>query len=234
MAKKGRKLTKEELEQDPLLTFYQRVQQFHSRYKTYIYGGLVAAVLILIASVTYYYHYQSQEKKAQQLLGFAEQHFRNGEYQKALTGEGAEYTIGLRSIMQRYSGTKSANLSHYYAAIAEYKLGNTQQALQYIEDYSPPEGILGVGPIAFHGMLFNEIGEHARAAKKYEKAASWSDNESTTPYNLYKAANAHFEAGNYTSARRIADRVISDYEQSSHAEKAKKLKGRLLTVSSSS
>lgn len=232
MSKKGRKLTKEELEQDPLLNFYQRVQQFYHRYKTYIYGGLAVLVLLVAGSVVYYYNHQAQEKQAQQLLGFAEKHFRNGEYNKALTGKGSEFTIGLVNIMRQYSGTKAANLSHYYASVCEFKLGNTKEALKYIQDYAPPNGILGVGPIAYHAMLLNELGHYEKAAQMYEKAAGWSDNESTSPYNLYKAANAYFEAGNYTEARQLANRIINEFGQSDQVDKARKLKGRLLTATS--
>ncbi|GEM_PF-201098 len=233
MANKGRKLTKEELEQDPLLSFYQRVNQFYQRHKQFIYGGLAVVVLIIVGSVVYYNYQNKQEQKAQQLLGFAEKHFRNGEYQKALTGEGAEFTIGLENIMRQYSGTKAANLSHYYASVSEYKLGNVEEAHQYIRDFNPPEGILGVGPIAYNAMLLNELDQHEKAAQMYEKASSWDKNESTTPYNLYKAANSYFEAGNYAAAQQITDRIIEEYAQTAHADKARKLKGQMMTASSS-
>lgn len=232
MSKKGRKLTKEELEQDPLLNFYARVQNFYHQYKQYIYGGLAAVVIIMAGSVYYYYQHQAEERKAQQLLGFAERHFRSGEYQAALTGEGSDFTIGLENIMQQYAGTKAANLSHYYASVSEFKLGNTQQALRYIKDYNAPEGILGVGPTSFHAMLLNEMGNYVQAAQMYEKAAGWSDNESTTPYNLYKAANAYFEAGQYDQAKQLANRIINEYGQSDQVAQAEKLKGRLMTATS--
>jgi outer membrane protein assembly factor BamD (BamD/ComL family) len=232
MSKKGRKLTKEELEQDPLLSFYARVQQFYQQYRSYIFTGLAAVIIVMAGSVYLYYQNQAEEEKAQQLLGFAERHFRNGEYQQALTGQGSDFTIGLENIMQQYSGTKASNLSHYYAAVCEYKLGNTKQALIYIQDFNNPEGILGVGPISFHAMLLNDMGQYLEAAQMYEKAAKWSDNETTTPFNLYKAANAYFEAGNYERARQLADRVINEFSQSDQVAQARKLKGRVITASS--
>lgn len=225
-------LTKEELEQDPLLETYARATNYFEEHKSTIIAAAAGIILVVGAAIGYYFYQQSQEQKAQQLLGFAEQQFMQGNYEKALNGDEQDFTVGFAQILNKYSGTDAGNLANYYAAVCEYNLGEPQKALDYIKDFDVPEGIMGVGPIAFHATVLNEVGEHTKAAQMYLKAAEWDDNDSTTPYNLYQAAEAYYSAEDYKQAQKQVDRILSDYADTQIATKATELKGRLLTVAS--
>ena len=227
----AKKLTKEELEQDPLLQSYAKVQSYYLENKNLIIGAGIAVILAIALAIGYYYYSQSQERQAQRLMGTAEEYYMNGEYERALTGSEEDLTVGFEQIINNYSGTDAANLARYYAAVSEYQLGNTQEALAYMQEYEVPEGILGVGPLSFLGMLHTEMGNHQEAAETYVMAAEWDQNESTTPYNYLEAANAFLDAGNQAEAESYAQRVIDDYPNSSEAGNARQLLGRLLATS---
>ena len=102
MAQKFTKEEREQLEQDPLHRFYSRVEAyFYNNYRTLI--GVGSAIIIVIAlSVGYYYYSQSQEEQAQQMLGFAEEMYRNGNYDQALTGNQEELVAGFNDIIENY------------------------------------------------------------------------------------------------------------------------------------
>lgn len=221
------KRVQEDLERDPLLETFSKTQSFYDRNKTAVICGFIAFVLIVGGAIGYYYYSAAQEEKAQELMASATTYYMNGEYQKAMTGSEADFTVGFEQIINNYSGTDAANLAHYYAAVSEYHLGNIQQAISYIEDYNIPEGILGVGPISFHGVLMTETGNHQKAAELYVKAAEWDQNESTTPYNYFEAAKAYFDAGNRQQAKKYAQKVIAEYETSAQAAEAQRLLGTL-------
>ncbi len=227
----AKKLTKEELEQDPLLDSYARVQDFYWGNKKTILISAAAIVLAIGLSIGYYYYSRAQEKQARQLMGYAEQYYLNGNYQNALYGSEEEFTVGFEQIINNYSGTDTGNLARYYAAVCEYNLGNTEQALAYINQYKVPKGILGVGAISFKGVLLTELGRHSEAAEAYMEAAHWDQNDSTTPYNLLEAAYAYSEAGNKEKALEQAEQIISDYPDSPQTADAQRLFGLLQTAS---
>ncbi|MDX1619178.1 MAG: tetratricopeptide repeat protein [Balneolaceae bacterium] len=225
-----RRLTKEELEQDPLIDTFEKVESFYESNKQSIIISAVALLLIIGGGLGYYYYSQSQERQAQQLMGYAENYFLQGDYQNALTGSEEDFTVGFEQIINNYSGTDAANLARYYAAVCEYNLGNTEAALQYMQSYEVPEGIMGVGPLSFHGVLLTELGRHEEAAEMYVTAAEWDQNDSTTPYNYLEAANAWHDASNIEMARQYAEIIVNEYPDSPQEPQAERLLGLIAAV----
>lgn len=228
----AKKLTKEELEQDPLLQSYAKVQQTYLENKNTIIGAAITVILAIGLGFGYYYYSQSQENRAQQLMGFAETYFLSGDYQTALTGSEQDFTVGFEQIINNYSGTKAANLAHYYAAVSEHKLGDTQQALEYMRNFDVPDGIMGVAPLSFKAVLLTETGNHEEAAETYVQAAERDVNDATTPYNYLEAANAFHDAENTEQARTYAQKIVDEYPNSPQVAEAERLLGRLMAVNS--
>ncbi|NGP76602.1 tetratricopeptide repeat protein [Balneolaceae bacterium YR4-1] len=222
----AKKLTQEELEQDPLLQSYAKVQSFYLQNKNTIIWAGVAVILLIALSFGYYYYSQQQETRAQELMGMAETYYLNGNYESALMGSEEDFTVGFEQIINNYSGTDAANLARYYAAVCEYKLGNTEQALNYINSYEFPDGIMGVAPLSFKGVLLTEVGNHEEAAQTYVEAAELDLNESTTPYNYLEAANAFQDAGDMEQAREYAQRIVDEYPNSAQVAEAQRLLGK--------
>ncbi|MDX1618427.1 MAG: tetratricopeptide repeat protein [Balneolaceae bacterium] len=220
-----RRLTKEELEQDPLIDTYNRVQSYYEQHQNAIISAAIAVIVFIGGSIGYYYYSQSQERSAQQLMGYAETYFLQADYQRALTGSEEDFTVGFEQIINNYSGTDAANLARYYAAICEFNLGDTELALSYMEEYEVPEGIMGVAPLSFHAVLYTELGQHRQAAEIYVRAAEWDQNDSTTPYNYLEAANAYLDAGDTDRARELANRIIDEYPNSAQISRARRLLG---------
>lgn len=223
----SKKQVKEELEQDVLLETFSKAQSFYDKNKNAVIGAAIAFVLFIGGSVGYYYYAEAQESEAQELMGYASQAYLQGDYQKALTGSNADFTVGFEQIINNYGMTDAANLARYYAAVSTFKLGNYQEALQYIRSYEVPEGIMGVGPLSFHAVIHTELGNHAEAAQMYVKAAEWDVNDSTTPYNYLEAANAFHDAGNNEKAQQYAQKIVSEYDNSDQVTDAERLLGML-------
>ena len=226
----SKKQVKEELEQDVLLETFSKAQSFYDSNKNTVIGALIAVIVILGGSVGYYYYSTAQENQAQQLMGQASQAYLQGNYQQALTGSEADFTVGFQQIINNYSMTDAANLARYYAGVSEFKLGNPQEALGYIQQYEIPEGIMGVGPLSFHGVVLTDLGNHSEAAQMFVKAAEWDENDSTTPYNYLEAAKAFHDAGNSAKAQEYADMIVNNFSSSSQVAEAQKLLGMLATT----
>ncbi|WP_372638387.1 tol-pal system YbgF family protein [Fodinibius sp.] len=227
MSKKSKKQVQEDLESDPLLETFSKAQNFYDRRKSAVIGGIVAVILIVGGGVAYYYYASAQEEEAQQLMSDATTAYLNSDYERALTGSDADFTVGFRQIINNYPRTDAANLARYYAAVCEYNLGNVQQAVSYMEEYDIPDGILGVGPISFHAVVTADAGNYEEAAELYVKAAEWDENDSTTPYNYLEAAQVYHDAGNTEAAEKYARVVVDQYGDSNQADEAERLLGTL-------
>ncbi|MEX0680638.1 MAG: hypothetical protein WD097_04585 [Balneolales bacterium] len=222
------RLSKEQLESDPLLTSYYLFTSFLKRNLSLVIGASIAFLLLVGGGLAYYFHTRALEQEAQELLVRAEQTFHNGEYEIALWGDDDSIRFGLVDIINDYGRTKAGNMARYYAAAAEAELGNYEDALYYIERFDPPAGILGVGPITFHAVVLSNLGELEQASEIFIKAAEWDENEATTPQNLFNAAQVSMEAGNYIKARELVNRILNNYEDSDVADQAQRLEGMLI------
>lgn len=221
------RLSREHLESDYLVTGYARAYEIYHQHKNSIIFGTLAVLLVIGGGIWFYLDRQAQEEEAQEMLSYAEQLFQRGQYEQALFGDDEGRTIGFAEIASEFSRTSAGNISRYYAAASEARLGNYEDALPYIERFNPPDGILGVGPIAFHAAILSNLGQHEQAAEIYLKAAEWDENDVTTPQNLLNAAEAAMEAGNDARAQEYVTRVIDRYGDTGFAADAKRMQGLL-------
>lgn len=220
-------LSKEELQSDPFVQHVERATSYFNENRTIILAFFIGIFVVAGAWIGYQYYSDSQEVEAQNLLAIAENFYRQGDYDKALNGDSFELTSGFVDIANRYSGTHAGNLAQYYASVCSYKLGNIEEALDHFSRYDAPKGILGVGAISFHASLLKANGSLEKAAETYLKAAKWDENDSTTPYNLLKAAEIYYELGSYEKASEISNQIIEEYPNSSEVLNAQKLTGMI-------
>ena len=223
----SKNFTKEELEHDPLLDKYTKAVSYFNSNRTLILSLVVTLLVVITVFIGYNFYSSSQEEKAQNLLASAEQFYSNGDYNKALNGD--EYTLsyGFIQISDEFSGTNAGNLATYYAAVSNFNLENYEEALGYILEFKHPKGIMGVGSVSFEASLYELNGSLEKAAKRYEEAANWDTNDSTTPYNLMKAANVYQEIGNSAKVEELTKSILENYPNSTEATSSKKLLGKL-------
>ncbi|MEO1023552.1 MAG: tetratricopeptide repeat protein [Bacteroidota bacterium] len=223
----SKRLSQEELEHDPLIENYNKAVTYVNANRTPILSIVIGAVVIIGALIGYNLYSETQEVQAQNLLAIASQYYRDGDFDKALNGDSFELNYGFNAIAKEFSGTDAGNLAMYYASVCNFKLGNTESALEQIQMYAIPKGILGVGAHSFHANLLASNGSTEAAAELYEKAASWDENNSTTPFNLLKAAELHFKSGNVEKAEELAQSIIDDYPDSIEFAEAQKMQGMI-------
>lgn len=223
----AKNFSKEELETDVLVTGYAKALAFYKDHTSKIILGTFTLLALIIGGISYYIISERNETTAQEMLVFAERYFESGDYELALYGNPERGRAGLVDITTQFRRTNAGNIASYYAAVAEVRLGNYPEALFYIERFTVPSGILGVGPLALHASILASLERYEEAGRKFERAARWDVNDSTTPLNFLNAAQAFYEAGNYAKAKELAQKIVADYPNSSAAQTAKNLKGML-------
>ena len=131
--------------------------------------------------------------------------------------EGAEGKYGFLDIIDEYPGTKASNLASYSAGMAYLNMNKYQEAIDYLEDFSSDDDILG--PLAKGGIgdAFMQLGQPEDALGYYEKALSLSTNDYTTPRFLYKAGITLLELGQRDKALEYFQKIKSDFASSDEA-----------------
>ena len=154
--------------------------------------NILIALTAIVVLVGGWYGYQQyivkpNEEKAADAIYKAQEYFAKDSVSKALNGDGA--TKGFLYVIKNYGSTKSGNLAHYYAGICYLKLGDFNNAIKHLEDFStdaPQVKILSLGAL---GDAYAEAGKKADAVEKYKKAATvFTDDESLSAEYLFRAA----------------------------------------------
>lgn len=216
-----------EEEQDPVIGYIEKFQEFAEENKNLLIGIAVAIVVLIAGGFSWSYYTETQEQKAQILLSTAQSYFAESDYEKALKGDEMNFTPGLEAIIANYGGTDAGNLAYYYAAVSEFNMGNIDMALGYLSKFDVPSGILGVSPIAFKASLLLESESYTEAGNAFEKASKWVETTTTTPQYAVEAAKAYILAGNTDKAKSLLNDVIVDYPTGVYNAEAKKVLGSL-------
>ncbi|MEX1062139.1 MAG: hypothetical protein WEC12_00935 [Balneolaceae bacterium] len=153
------KLKNENMEQDVLIEYSTRFLHYYRNNKAVVWGIGIGLVLTIGLVIGYFIYSSQQESEAQVLLGTAEEYYREGELENALYGSEEEFTLGFTQIADNYGRTSSGNLSNYYSAVIYYELEQYEDALDYIEQFNIPDGIIGVAPLSLHAVILSELGQ---------------------------------------------------------------------------
>lgn len=112
-------------------------EAYFIKYKKQIITAIVAIVVLVGGSFAYVYGIaKPNEEKAQESLGIVMQKYvMTQDFEHALKGEGK--TLGLVKIADKYSSTDAGNVAKGLAGICSYQLGKTDDAIKYLESFSP-------------------------------------------------------------------------------------------------
>ncbi|MBE9483695.1 MAG: tetratricopeptide repeat protein [Bacteroidetes bacterium] len=181
---------------------------------------LMYAIMGVIIVVLVYFGYQKfyispMEKNAQDQIFMAQKYFEMDSLSRALYGDGN--ALGFLDIIDDYGRTKSGNLAKYYAGICYLRMGNFEEAIDYLESHDPVDQNIGPMAIGAIGDAYMELNEPDRAVDYYLEAANDVDNDFTSPMFLYKAGMTYEMLGAYEDAYDAYNRIFMDYYKSVEA-----------------
>ena len=203
---------KHELREDAVITSYARAWAYFDQHRKLVYG-VIAGLVVLVAAIIGYVIYQNQQaEEAEEHLARIVAVYEQGSYQEAL--DGTADNLGLLEIAEEYGSSSSGNLAHFYAADALYHLGEYERALEHFDEFDKPDGFLGASAIAGEAAVYENRGEHERAADRYLEAARFFENPLSSPQYLLNAGRAYEAAGDYAAATRAYEEVKEDYPDS--------------------
>ena len=169
--------------------------------------GLLAVVVIFIGTKRFYLAPLQEEANGQMFV--AEQYFETDSFSLALYGDG-NYS-GFLQIIDDYGITSSANLARYYAGISFLRLGQYEDAIEYLKKFKSNDKM--VAPIATGaiGDAYLELGEQEEGLNYYLKASTQAENGFTTPMFLMKAGLLYETMEDHEKALELYEQIRRDY-----------------------
>lgn len=178
-----------------------------------IIGSIVG--IIVLFNVYQKFYIEPLEKDAQIEIYMAELYFQKDSFNLALDGDG-QYA-GFLDIVDDYGSTNVGQLANYYAGLCYLNIGEYENAIEYLEDFSSNDIILSSLALGCIGDAYMELGDIDSAMDAYEYAIENSENEFTTPRFMMKLAMIHELNGDYTEALNLYQNIKQDFKESIEA-----------------
>lgn len=190
-----------------------KVTGFWYQYSKQIMIGFAA--IIVIGGGIFAYHYliaAPNEKKASEAMRYAEEYFRQDSVRLAL--EGDNLNPGFLKIISKYSGTKAANLAHFYAGSCYLTMGDFKNAAKHLEDFSTSEPLVKARARALLADADSEMGKKDEAVKLYKEAGTTFDKDDYySPQYLFRAAYLYESMGKTKDAIEVYKMIKQKYPQ---------------------
>lgn len=187
---------------------------------------LLIAVAALVLIIGGYWAYkvlvvEPKTKDAQVALFRGEEYFRSGMDSLALNGDGNGY-VGFLAIIDEYGATKTGDLAKAYAGLSYARLGQYEQALSYLKDFSGGDHMITPAVKGAIGDCLVNTGKASDATSYFEGAAKDANDALLSPIYYKKAAIVYRDLKNYDKVISLFTKIKNDYMASPEASEADK------------
>jgi len=213
MAKKEeKKLDELENVQHALTT----TEAFIEKYQKQILIGVGVALIIVLAVLSFNNIYlQPREIRAENEMSKAQAAFAVDSFKIAVDGKGVQI-MGFKEIASQYSITQSGKLATAYAGICYYKLGQYENAIKYLSQFSSKDKNFTTTVLGLTGDCYVELGEKAKALSYFEKAAD-KENAVISPVYLKKAGLVYESLNQPEKAEIVYTKIKEKFPKSTEA-----------------
>ena len=190
-------------------------RSFFEKYKKAIlYGGGGVLAIIIIAMLIHQFYITPRNNRANESIFRAEQAFIDGNYEKALNGDGE--SLGFLAVIDEYKNTKAGNIACLYAAKCYEATGKYQEAIDMLDKFSGCGHVL-ISPaaIAMKGNCYAQLDQKDKAADLLVKAAKDADNSTISPTCLLQAGQLYVALNQNDKALECYKQIKEKYPQSS-------------------
>ncbi len=212
-----------EAEKNPVDQF----QLFWERNGKMLSYGLLVVVLVVGGWLGYkYFISDPKEKKASEAMFRAEEYYRLDSARLALNGD--NINAGFLKIISRYGGTKAANLANFYAGSCYLKMGDFNNAVKYLKDFSSGVEQVQVRAYGMLGDALSEQNKKQEAADQYKKAGTYFEKDNLfSPEYLFRAGYLYESMGKNQEAIEMYQLIKDKYTASQRGYDIDKFLARL-------
>ncbi|MCQ2057782.1 MAG: tetratricopeptide repeat protein [Bacteroidaceae bacterium] len=225
MAKKSTKPAAQQ--QNGVEETVNRWEQFFVNNKKTIFT-VMAAIIIVIAGgmILNTSVLLPRENRAAEALFPGENLFIQGDYQTALEGDGIGYE-GFEAIAKQYGCTKAGRLANLYAGLSYAQLDSAELAVKFLSKFKGSDMMVSPAALGTLAGCYADLGNNAKAAATFEKAAKKADNGLLSPYLYFQAALTYEAMGNTDKALKLYRMIQLKYPESQEGIEAEKYIARI-------
>ena len=186
---------------------------FEKHKKTILYGGGCVLAIIIAALLFHQFYITPRNNRANESIFYAEQLFNEGNYEKALNGDGEN--LGFLGVIDQYGSTKAGNIACLYAAKCYAATDKFQEAIDMLDKFDDcGDEMISPAAIAFKGNCYAELGQNDKAAELLLKAAKEADNNTISPTCLLQAGQIFLAQGQKDKALDCFKQIKEKHQQS--------------------
>jgi predicted negative regulator of RcsB-dependent stress response len=191
---------------------------------TYVLAGLVVVVGGYFAYTKFFKG--PAETKAAEAIWKAEDYYRQDSFKLALNGDGMNG--GFLKAIKNHGGTKAGNLAKFYAGACYMQLGDFNNAIKHLKDFSTDQVEVELRATGLLGDAYSEQGKKQEAIDYYKKAGTMFDQDDVnSPEYLFRAAMLNQELGKNKEAIELLRTIKDKYPNSQRAFEVDKYLGKL-------
>ncbi|MDR3713765.1 MAG: tetratricopeptide repeat protein [Puia sp.] len=203
------------------------LQHSWNRYGKQISYAVIVAILV-VGGIFGYKNFVSgpNETKASESMFRAEEYYRMDSVRLALNGDNVN--AGFLKIISKYGGTKAAKLAAFYAGTCYLKMGDFNNAVKYLKDYSSSAEQVQVRAFGLLGDAYSELNKKEEAVEQYKKAGTYSEKDQLfSPKYLFRAGYLYESMGKTKEAIEMYQLVKDKYPGSQEGYDIDKYLARL-------
>jgi TolA-binding protein len=144
----------------------------------------------------------------------------------ALNGD--QVNAGFLKIISKYGSTKAGKLANFYAGSCYLKMGDFNNAVKYLKDFSSPVEQLQERAYGLLGDAYSEQNKKEEAAEQYKKAGTYFEkDELFSPEYLFRSGYLYESMGKTQDAIAVYKIIKDKYPASQRGAEIDKYLARL-------
>jgi tetratricopeptide (TPR) repeat protein len=211
---KRKKISKKEMKEDKLVTYYYKSKDMAKIYQAKILIGLGVVAVIIVAVILMGQNAAKNNEKANALLAKVYPLYEAGQFKEAIEGKKLENISGLKKITDDYGSSEAGEIAKLYLANAYYFLGEFDNALKYYKDFSGSGDVFKATSYAGIAACSETKKDYKEAAEYYKKAASVSQSNTANAEYLLKAGINYIALKQNSDAKELFLKIKEDYKTS--------------------
>ena len=217
MFTKKKKISRKEIKQDQLVTFYYKVVAFYEQFKKNIFIVAGSLAIVIVAFILFRNAKKTSNEAASYELSQIIKVYEAGAYQDAIEGRPGSKIKGLKKIVEDHGSTEVGEASKIFLANSYYALKKYDDALKQYEDFGGSNNYLKAAAYAGEAACQEAKGSLEKAADLYLKASKVSSSNVLNPQYLINAGINYLSAGKTDDAKDAFLKVKRDYAKSAYS-----------------
>ena len=212
-----------EEEKNPLAEI-ENVWERYGKQASYV----LLAIIVIAGGYLAYRNFvaEPKEKAATEAMFHAEEYYRMDSTRLALSGD--NINAGFLKIISKYSGTKAANLASFYAGSCYLKIGDFNNAVKYLKDFSTSDKLVQERAYGLLADALSEQNQKEAAAEQYKKAGTYFEKEELlSPEYLFRSGYLYESMGKTQDAIAMYKLIKDKYPTSQRGADIDKYLARL-------